>query len=113
MKFGQLTIDEVHQDLAREVAGLCGVEVETIEPRDLPLRTPCDAAIVDWDYLGRGRGDLLKHLLTSLPKHAIALHTYDIDEQEYLRALGFAAVFPCLDADVFRALLAAIRPQAA
>jgi hypothetical protein len=112
MKIGYMTIDEVHGECAVAAGSQCRLDVQLLEPRDVGADLGCDRVLLDWDFLSPGRRELLQRLLSATLPPAVAVHSYDLDEQDWLRSQGLT-VFARLDVDTIRALLPALRPTAA
>jgi hypothetical protein len=100
---GYFTTHAVNAGTAAALADMHGVELEIVEPRDLPrLQRERAALIVDWDYLP---ADYQAKLLNGTEVNVVAIHGYNLDD-------GLASFLPrrgilCsrrLDHHLFRAL---------
>jgi hypothetical protein len=107
MRIAYLSLDEVNQDFAVELAEFFGATVYPVSPRDEPLDGRFDAVLFDLDSLRwhGSRAILSEDLLSGLTCGRIAVHGYSLsgDQAMALRNKGIA-VFERLGADVFRSL---------
>jgi hypothetical protein len=73
-----LTTHAVNADTATALAAMHGVDLEIVEPRDLP-RLQCERAelIVDWDSMP---DDYRAELQNGTGVKTVAIHGYDLDE---------------------------------
>ncbi|HYT89135.1 MAG TPA: hypothetical protein VEL76_10540 [Gemmataceae bacterium] len=112
MKIGYLTIDEVNQRLAVELAGACGAVLEIVWPRDEPPDGRFDAVLYDLDCRPPSeREQLLGVLLAGPVTCPVALHSYNLEEHqiETLQANGIA-VHRTLASEAFQSLALAVAP---
>ena len=86
MRVAYLTIDEVNQDVAAELAAHCHVTVELVSFRDLPLQRPFEAVVYDLDSFPEAeRGEVLAKLLNNLALYPVAVHSYSLAEGQAQR----------------------------
>jgi sugar/nucleoside kinase (ribokinase family) len=100
-----LSIDEVNIALARQLAGACGIDIEPIEPRDLPA---LDGArvILDWDSIpAEDRDRALQRC------NVRAIHGYSLDDARagFLPERGIL-ISRRLDRKLFEALIRPMSP---
>jgi len=110
MRLAYLTIDEVNEALALEMARACGVHLDPLAPKDPPPDGEYDAVLIDWDHWPlEVRDKLLTRLRAGPQGHAVAVHSYHLadDQAEVLRGRG-VAVHGRLEPEVLRLLCEAV-----
>jgi hypothetical protein len=88
-----LTVDEVNQDVAVELATRSHVTVEPVSFRDLPLGRPFDAVVYDLNSFPEAeREEVVTKLLSSLALYPVAVHSYHLaaGQVQRLRRNGVA-----------------------
>jgi hypothetical protein len=93
MRIAYLTIDQVNERLAGDLADACGVSLQSLEPRDPSPDGKYDAVLYDLDSLPASMRDkLLADLLARPAPYQVAVHSYNLEEwqTETLRANGVA-----------------------
>src|SRR5262245_44837735 len=110
-----LTLDEVNQDLAEQLAEGCGITLHLLTFQETPLGEAFDAVVFDWDSLpASDRTRIQAELLAGPLPCPVAVHRYNVAE-------GLAAelgqngvvVHRCLGPGVFAQLRqAAEQPRA-
>ena len=86
MRVAYLTVDEVNQEMAAELAARCHVTVEPVSFRDWPLQRPFDAVVYDLDSFPKAeRAEVLTKLLNSLALYPVAVHSYSLTEGQVRR----------------------------
>jgi hypothetical protein len=106
MRIAYLTLDEVNENLAALMAEKCGAALFPLTPRDPKPDGEFDAVLYDLDsFPPRHRKELLSELLSTRPLHPVAVHSYQLeeDEQAALRRCGLL-VCRHIDTAVFQAL---------
>jgi len=101
-----LTVDEVNEGLALELAAACGVRLEVLWPRDEPPDGRFDAAVYDLDCLPVClRQEVLSKLAAASAPWPAAVHGYALagDQVRPLRKRG-VVVRRRLGAALFRRL---------
>jgi hypothetical protein len=110
MLVAYLSIDEVNQALATEMALACSVTVHPVWPRDPPPNGEYEALLYDWDsWPAERRKQVLEGLADGPPHRPAAVHGYNLteDEAEALRRYG-VAVHRSLRPEVFERLRRAV-----
>jgi hypothetical protein len=117
MLIAYLTIDEVNQQLAMQMADECGETVCLLTPNDPPPDEDFDAVVYDWDYLPVQRQQSIRaDLLAGRSRRPVAVHGYNLKE-DYVEALRRqnVAVYRALQPEVFQSLAgqgrSPVRPQ--
>src|SRR5438105_2381786 len=98
-----LTTDSMNAATAGALVAMYGLELEIVEPRDLPrLERQSANLIVDWEFIPE---DYLARLLNSTAVIIIAVHGYNLDEglAGFLPRRGIT-YSPRLDDRLFQAL---------
>lgn len=105
---GYLTTDPMHAATAEALAARYGLELEVVEPRDLP-KLECQSVdfVLDWDFIPE---DNRAQLLNSTAVNIVAVHGYNLGD-------GLASFLPrrgiiCsrrLDQHLFQALASPAR----
>jgi hypothetical protein len=112
MRCAYLTIDEVNEALAVEMAGACGVLLDLLTPKEAPPHAEHDAVLIDWDHWPAERREgLLAGLRGGPLPRPVAVHSYNLvdGQAEALRAQG-VTVHRSLQPEVFQSLREAARP---
>jgi hypothetical protein len=110
MRVAYLTTDEVHAQLAQQMATACGVTLCPLVPREVPPDGPYEAVLYDWDDFPTGRQrEVLAELLAGPLPYAVALHGYDLEAglEEALRR-HTVVVYRRLQPRLFRSLRLAV-----
>jgi hypothetical protein len=106
MLVAYLSIDEVNQALAAEMALACGLTVHPVWPKDRPPNGEYEALLYGWDsWPAERREQVLEGLADGPPHRPAAGHGYSLteDEAEALRRRG-VAVHRSLRPEVFTQL---------
>ena len=83
MSIAYMSLDEVNQDLALEIADRCGENLATLaSPAEAPPAY-CDAIIYDLDHLcATDRQQVLDQLTYRPAKHLAAVHSYHLPPRQ-------------------------------
>jgi hypothetical protein len=114
MRIGYLTLDEVNENLARELAARFHVQLERLSFCNDSTEAFCDARLYEVDYLAPGdRQRLFASLINRSQDTPVAVHGFHLRGREIrsLRAAGIK-VFRRLETKVFRRLVDAVREHA-
>lgn len=114
MLISYLTLDEVNQQVAREIAQACRVILHLLTLDDASARSVRDPVVYDLDYLPpERRQQILAELLSDSPHGIVAVHSYNLADRQIarLRRNG-VAVFRRLERRVFRRLKSAVLQRA-
>ena len=114
MRIGHFTLDEVNENLAKELAARFHVQLERLSFCDELAVGSCDALLYEVDFLASGdRERLFARLIKRSGDAPVAVHGFHLCSRETrsLRAGGIA-VFRRLETKVFRRLVGAVREHA-
>ena len=106
MRFAYLTLDEVHEDLALELAATCGVTLCPLAPKDGPPDGRFDAVLIDWDsWPCQRRQEALTELLSRPTPCPVAVHGYNLEDGQ-VKSLCHqgVAIYGSLRPEMFRRL---------
>jgi hypothetical protein len=93
MRFAYLTTDEVNLDLALRVAEECNLAFDAVSFQEPLSDGRFDAVIYDWDYLPPDkRRELLAQLLSGPLAQPLALHSYNLSQEEVDALRGQGAI---------------------
>jgi len=104
MLIAYFTTDEVNEELANRRAEAAGVKLYPMSARDELPNGRFDAVVYDLDFVPwKRRKELLARLLAKPSRNPVALHSYNLDDQEMedLRSKN-VAVFHRLQPEVFK-----------
>jgi hypothetical protein len=104
MRIAYLTLDDVNQELALELAARWGIRMDVLSPRDSFPEGALDLVLYDLDHWPEPeRQQALSRLLDGPAPHPTAVHSYNLDERQVkaLRGRG-VAVYRRLGAAVFK-----------
>jgi len=115
MRIAYMTSDEVNRALAGKMAARYGAVVCNPVPKHVQLAGDVDGVLWNLDDVPKAlRAALLEGLCHSAPDHPVAVHGYDLTDEQLnaLRRNGIAATRR-LEADLFRSLCKAVRRRRA
>jgi hypothetical protein len=107
MRIGYLTLDEVNENLAQELAARFHIRLERLSFCDDAAVQCCDALLYEVDFLAPGdRERLLARLIDRSGDAPVAVHGFHLCRREtrFLRGSGIK-VFRRLETKVFRQLI--------
>jgi hypothetical protein len=107
MDIAYLSTDEVNRALASQLAEGLGISLYLLSLHDGPPDGAFTGALYDLDYLPRERRqEVLKELLAQRPLHPVAIHSYNLEQEQVdkLRQNG-VVVSTRLEPEVFAGLL--------
>src|SRR5437660_8017785 len=109
MHVAYLSIDEVNQAAAQEIAEALDVTLFIRTPRDKPPGKEFDGVLCDWDsWPSSGRAEFVAMSARESIASRVAAHGYNISEEESESLIySGVLVWRVLEAEVFRRLIQA------
>jgi len=113
MRIGYLSLDEVNQSLARQLASKIGVELHSLSFREDEPVGSCDAYLYELDCLTQlDRRELLARIVAGPAQRPAAVHSWNVSPNERRALHGKGVdVFRRLEEVVFRRLRRAVRAR--